>query len=210
MENDGKSTTDHNSKTGPSKRDCYLLKSIRMIAKNTSSKRVLGIDPTSRGVGFIILESPTTPIDWGVKVVRKDKHVASLSKITELIRHYRPDVIVLEDHKNSRRCPRIKHLLSEVCELAANKGLKGRCFTVSYVKKVFRAFSAQTKHEIAQAVAQQLPELAPQVPRYRKPWMSEAHGMAIFDAAALALTYFYSQPVRSSLGPDCSTSQAPG
>jgi hypothetical protein len=26
--------------------------------------------------------------------------------------------------------------------------------------------------------------------------MSEAHGMAIFDAAALALTFFYSRPVR--------------
>jgi len=65
---------------------------------------------------------------------------------------------------------------------------------VSRVKKVFAVFRANTKHEIAHAVAQQLPELAPRLPRFRKPWMSEDYRMAIFDAAALALTYFHSQP----------------
>jgi Holliday junction resolvasome RuvABC endonuclease subunit len=167
-----------------------------MTAGRVNPKRVLALDPTSRGFGYAVLESPTTPVDWGGKVTRGDKQAASLSKVSELIRHYRPEVIVLEDFRRSRRCQRVKDLLSGVCELAAKEGLRTRCFTTSYVKRVFQTFGARTKHEISQAVAQQLPELAPQVPRYRKPWMSEDYQMAMFDAVALALTYFYSRPVR--------------
>src|SRR5947207_3331343 len=101
-----------------------------MKSRNPNPKRVLSIDPTSRGFGFVVFESPTTLVDWGCRYV-----------------------------------------------------------PVSLVKKVFGTFRANTKHEIAHAVAQQLPELAPELPRYRKAWMSEGSQMAIFDAAALALTY---------------------
>jgi hypothetical protein len=168
-----------------------------MKLKDPNSKRVLAIDPTSRGFGFVVLETPTTPVDWGGKAIRQGNEAKALAKVLDLIRHYRPEIIVVEDHRGSRRCARIQSLLDGVCRLAMEEGLKSRCLPVSLVKRVFRAFSANTKHEIALAVAQQLPELAPQLPRYRKPWMSEAYAMGIFDAAALALTYFYSRPLRS-------------
>jgi hypothetical protein len=35
------------------------------------------------------------------------------------------------------------------------------------------------------------PELAPRLSRFRKPWMSEDYRMSIFDAVALALTFFF-------------------
>jgi len=41
---------------------------------------------------------------------------------------------------------------------------------------------------------QRFPELAPRLPRFRKPWMSEDYRMSIFDAVAFGLTsikYFY-------------------
>ena len=41
------------------------------------------------------------------------------------------------------------------------------------------------------AIVERLPELTPWRPPFRKPWMSESHRASIFDAAALALTYFY-------------------
>jgi hypothetical protein len=167
-----------------------------MKSSKPNPKRVLAIDPTSRGFGYIVLESPTTPVDWGVKATRPKEEEKALAKVLELIRHYRPEVIVLEDHRGSRHCARIQSLLDEICRLTAAEGLKCRRIQVSGVKQVFRTFRANTKHEIAHAVAQQLPELAPRLPRYRKAWMSEDYGMAIFDAAALALTYFYSQRVR--------------
>jgi Holliday junction resolvasome RuvABC endonuclease subunit len=168
------------------------------MSANTNPKRVLAIDPTSRGFGFVIIESPTTLIDWGVKSIRKKEEAAILPKVSELIRHYQPEAIVVEDDKRLRRCLRIQSLLAAIGELAITSGLKCRRISLARVKKVFQAFGARKKYEIAQAVAKQLPDLAPRLPRYRKPWMSEDYRMAIFDAAALALTYFYSRPVRKS------------
>jgi hypothetical protein len=40
------------------------------------------------------------------------------------------------------------------------------------------------------AIAKRFPELAPRLPRFRKPWMSEDYRMSIFDAVAMALTLF--------------------
>jgi hypothetical protein len=168
-----------------------------MKPRKPNPKRVLAIDPTSRGFGFVVLESPTMLVDWGVKSTRPNEATKTLAKVLEVIRHYRPEIIVLEDHRETRRCARIQSLLDRICRLATSEGLKSRSIKVSRVKKVFRTFRANTKYEIAHAVAQQLPELAPRLPPYRKPWMSEDYRMAIFDAAALALTYFHSRLVRS-------------
>jgi hypothetical protein len=172
-----------------------------MKSNYANPKRVLAIDPTSRGFGYIVLESATTPVDWGGKTVRPKEKEKTLAKISKLIRHYQPEIIVLEDCKGSRRCARVQSLLDAVCRLAVTEGLKSSCIPVLRVKEVFRTFRANNKHEIASAVAQQLPELAPWLPPLRKPWMSEDHRMAIFDAAALALTYFHSRPVRNRSKP---------
>ena len=166
-----------------------------MPTDKVNSKRVLAIDPTSRGFGFVVLEWPTTLVDWGVKDVRQQNESKTLRKVSKLIQHYRPEIIVLEDYEGSRRSERIRTLIEKVSRLAVREGVKIRRIPGSRRKKVFKTFHAHNKHEIAHAVAQQLPELAPQLPPYRKAWMSEDYQMAIFDAAALALTYFHSRPV---------------
>jgi hypothetical protein len=73
-------------------------------------------------------------------------------------------------------------------------GLRSRVFSSARVRRTFSAVGASTKFEIALAVAAQFPELEHHKPRYRKPWMSEDHHMAFFDAVALALTYFDTLP----------------
>jgi hypothetical protein len=87
--------------------------------------------------------------------------------------------------------------LASIQNLAAWENIKAQSMSPAKVKQVFLTFGARTKQEIARVVADQLPELAPRLPRVRKAWMSEDYRMAIFDAAAFALTYFYSRPVRS-------------
>src|SRR5579859_549607 len=113
---------------------------------NLNPKRVLAIDPTSRGFGFVVLESPTTLVDWGVKVVRQPNEAQTLARVLDLIRHYMPEIIVLEDHRGSRRCARIQSLLAGVGRMATEEGLKIRHISVSQVKKVFKTFRACTKH----------------------------------------------------------------
>ena len=48
-----------------------------------------------------------------------------------------------------------------------------------------------TKDTIAAAIAKHVPDLEYFLPPPRKPWKSEHVLMGLFDAAALALTYFY-------------------
>ena len=141
----------------------------------------------------MVLESPSTPVDWGIKSVRDKQEEKALAAISKLLQHYRPDIFVIEEPKESRRWPRIQSLLEAASHLPETQHITVRRFPMARVKKVFRTFQAETKYQIAHAVAQQLAELAPRLPRFRKPWMSQDSRLGIFDAAALALTYYHSR-----------------
>lgn len=164
----------------------------------TKQRRVLAIDPTTKGFGFAILEGPESLIDWGVKEVKDNKDARCLKQIADLIRRYEPDVIVVEDvtAKSCRRCPRVRLLIRDTFKLALEKKIKIHSVSRRAVRAAFSRFGARTKHEIAGAIAKRLPELAFRRPPYRKPWMSEDDRMSIFDAAAFALTFFYSENKR--------------
>ena len=162
---------------------------------NISSLRILAIHPTSRGFGFVVLEGPTSAIDWAVKATRAEKAPRTLTKVRELLKHYRPELLVVEDGRRSRHCRRILCLVDRICSVAKKGGVRTRRLSSRHVRKVFRTFGAHTKYQIAHTIAQQLPELAPWLPRFRKPWMSEDYHMPVFEAAALALTHFYSCPL---------------
>jgi hypothetical protein len=60
------------------------------VSASSRTRRVLAIDPTSRGFGFVILEGETKLLDWGVRQIRANKDEATLMKVQELIRLYRP------------------------------------------------------------------------------------------------------------------------
>jgi len=155
--------------------------------------RVLAIDPVTKGFGFAVLEGPDHLVDWGVAHVSGEKHAAALQRIADLLDHYRPKFVVIEDwaHPGSRRRERIRELLEAVPGLAAERKV-GTCrVPQKTVKRVFSASGPITKHEIAVAISKCFPELASRLPRPRKPWMSEDERMGIFDAVAFALVHYY-------------------
>ena len=155
--------------------------------------RVLAIDPLSRGIAFVVLEGAQNLIDWGIKGAVRNKNAQCLRRLARLIEHYQPEILIVEDTtaKGCRRCLRVRNLIEEILKLASQKKVKTRTFSRLNVRKGFSACSAYTKHQIAVAISQRFPELVPYLPRLRKPWMSEDERMSIFDAAALALTFFY-------------------
>jgi len=155
---------------------------------------LLAIDPSTRGFGFAILEGPNRLIDWGVKETKKNKNAKSLKLIDDLIERYQPSVIVVEDYagKGSRRCRRIQGLINDISKLASKRQIKVRSFSRVKVKQAFSESGASNKQEIATAIAGRFPELAPRLPRFRKPWMSEDYRMSIFDAVALGLAFLAS------------------
>ena len=160
--------------------------------------RVMAIGPAHRAFGYVIFEGPFSIVDWGVKSVRSttiEREINMLSKINDLLHHYRVRVLIIEQIEGPclNRCGRIRLLLATLKNQAAWGRVKVR--TVSRKKKLtaFRAFGASTKDEIAQVIGRLVPELAPSLPRKRKAWMAEDYRAAIFDAAALALTFYYTK-----------------
>ncbi|MHB8519870.1 MAG: RuvC family protein [Limisphaerales bacterium] len=152
--------------------------------------RALAIDPTHRGFGFAVLEGPDRLIDWGVKTVRGNKQAGCLRKVRELVDQYQPTVVVLENcaARGSRRCARVQRLIERIRALAIKNGVKPRLVSRAQVRNAFAP--ASTKHEIACAIAERFPELAPLLPPVRKPWMSEDARMNIFDAVGMGMTAF--------------------
>jgi Holliday junction resolvasome RuvABC endonuclease subunit len=155
-----------------------------------SEIRVLAIDPISRGFGYAVLEGPHRLIDWGVVHVHTDKHRGSLRRIDELISRYQPQTIVVEDlnARGARRSGRVRRLLDGVRRLSDSRSCTYRLVAQRQVKRVIGQSERTTKYEIAQTLARMFPEIAPRLPKPRKPWMSEDERMAIFDALAFGLT----------------------
>jgi len=166
-----------------------------MKTRNGRDQLLLAIYPTTRGFGFVVFEGPERTIDWGVKDVQGDKNRKLVSKIEELISWYRPEMLVLENAHGttSRRAKRIRQLHKLVVELAKNRKIRVQQFSRSDIKATFKNRSASSRYEIAQAVSQELLDLAPWLPPPKKLWMSENRWLGMFDAASLALTFYDTQ-----------------
>jgi hypothetical protein len=161
-----------------------------MTLRRSNTQLVCAIYPSTRGFGYAIFERPHSLVDWGVKAIHsRQKNLASLRKVRELLSFYRPDVLVLEDYRGrgSRRAKRIQTLINLIAAHAAEE----RIATASFSRSDVRAcFGLTTKREIAETIVREFPELEPRLPPVRKIWMSEDVRMNIFDAAALAVTFF--------------------
>ena len=154
------------------------------------SFRILAITPSTRGFGFAVLEGEKTLVDWGTKPARGDKNAQSLVKVEDLIVHYQPDILVLEDAlaKNSRRSSRIKELSQQIIALAGTCKTKVTLFSREQVRCRFFEDGEGTKHALATIIAGRFPaELGSILPPKRRLWASEDRSMDIFDAVAVAL-----------------------
>jgi hypothetical protein len=161
-----------------------------MTRKRTSAELVLAVFPSTRGFGYAVFEGPRSLIDWGVKGARcPQKNLESLEKLRELTALYRPDVVVLEDYEGpgSRRAKRIRNLINLMAAHAVAEGMSTAFFSRAAVRA---RFGLETKRQVAEAIAQEFPELEPRMPPVRRIWMSEDRRMSIFDAVSLAITFF--------------------
>lgn len=166
-----------------------------MIPVNSQEKHklVLAIDPSPRGFGYALFESPKKPLDWGVTDIRIQTARRSEQRIMKLINFYQPEVIVLEDcsKDKSRRCIRVKNLISEILKFAQLKKIQTKTYSRNRIQEVFSLLGARNKHEIAKEICDFLPEFEPRRPSRRKIWMSEDNRMNIFDAVSMVLAYYY-------------------
>jgi hypothetical protein len=149
----------------------------------------------SRGFGFALFEKPTAPLDWGTVEVRgKDKREKLLARVDAVFARYRPDVVVLPDtsERGTHRPHRIRRLNDTIAVRAESYGFPVRHFSRNDVRRCFAYLQTVSKDTIAAAIAERIPALGRFLPPPRKLWKSEDARMGIFDAVALALTFFYS------------------
>ena len=115
------------------------------------------------------------------------KNRECLRKVKDLIDDFEPDVLVVEkcEAAKARRCARVRRLNDAIATLAAARRIRIRRICRRQVQAPFEESGAANKHEIAVAIARRFPELEPQLPPKRKPWMAEHHAERMFGAVAL-------------------------
>ena len=158
---------------------------------NKFPKRVLAVDPFSRGVGFAVLEGPECLIDWGLKATVKADNARAVRVIEALIKRFQPDLLALEDWAadDARRCRRVERLLNRIAA-SERKHIRVRPVGRRHLRSIGPLPQASTKHGRACLLAERFPELAPFLPPFRKPYMPEDARMAIFDAVSFAVACF--------------------
>jgi hypothetical protein len=164
--------------------------------KSARSDLVMSVFPYARGIAYVVFEDPNSPVDWGICDPHGDrkKHQA-IRIIAALVDRYSPGVLVLRDRVGIRRGRNWRHaaLVEALETLARQKGISIARLSREQVRQSFSSLESPTRYAIVQAVAKQVPIFETYVPPVRKIWKAEDRRMGMFDAAALALTFYRTQ-----------------
>src|SRR3982074_3457434 len=128
--------------------------------------RILAIDPTTKGFGYVILALPLHLVAWGMAHIEGEKRSGAIARFEALLDQFRPDAVVLEDTTapGSRRYPRVRDLLETFAKVARERGIQVQTVSRLAVIAHFSKDEAATKHSIAKTLAVDYPELAEKVP----------------------------------------------
>ena len=153
------------------------------MKKGQLLSRVLSLHPTSRGFAFVVLEGPNRIIDWGTTGVEGARIEVRAAFLME---RYQPTLVTIENfaqnpHRGERGCGLLRRMQSFFIE----NSVPCRAVDPAIVGRVFP--HRLNKYGRACRIAEWFSELTPRLPKARRPWTSEAHSMAIFDAVAIAL-----------------------
>ncbi len=164
------------------------------MLKHKNYNRVLSIYPIIKGFAFVLFDSPLSPHDWGGKHLKKDVgSVQCIAAIRDMLRRYRPDVLVLDDvsGRQTTRVARLKHIYKAITKTCQELSIEVAFVSRKHVRSAFAQFGAVTKQDIAEVIAKKMEAFAPRMPKARAAWAPEDSRMALFDAASRGLTYYY-------------------
>lgn len=163
-----------------------------MIGRRTP-ERILALHPVTGGVAYVAFDAPLVPHRWGVAEVRgRRKNAKSLAAAAKLIDQLQPNVVVLANRNGShdRTIPRVRRLHRLIVNYVEGQAIEVRCFDKSDIHDCFRDVGAVTRYEIAQSIAARIDVLKYRLPPVPTPWRSQTERLGLFDAAALAMTYY--------------------
>lgn len=149
---------------------------------------VMGLHAQYRGFGWAIFERPSAPMDWGITYARGDREEACVHQLATLFERYRPEVLVFEQPR--RRFGWAVRLCALAASLAESRGIEVRKYSHADLCNVLGAEQGAARHTIAVQVAEHLNAFHYRLPPKRKPWDGSDRRMALFMAAAAALTHY--------------------
>lgn len=157
-------------------------------------KRLLALEIRTSKLGFAVLESPATLLDWGVRSFREAEEPvksAISDRIGILIAFYKPSAIVirLRQYHSPSQNERFMAALSAVRAEARRTMIKFVVLTISQVTRHFASRGQVTKHDVAASLARRYQELSWKLPVRRKSYQSEAPAMLVFDALANGIAH---------------------
>ena len=161
---------------------------------------VLSIFPTTRSFGFVVFESPQSPLDWGIKETTRKAFGEALESARKLMLRHHPDVLVIEDITETgvRRGVPVRRFYRGAVHVAESLGITVERITRTDIKKAYSHVGARNKHEIAVATATEIEAFRSLLPVKRNGWRTEDRRMALFDAASRGLTFYAKEANRKS------------
>jgi hypothetical protein len=169
--------------------------------RRTRHDLVMSVFPNARGIAHVVFEGPDSPVDWGICDPRgtRRRHQA-IRLIAARIDRYSPDILILRDRVGVRSGRNWRHamLVDALEKLAKQKGISIARYSRDQVRQSFGSLGSPTRYAIVQAIAKQVPIFETYVPPVRKIWKAEDRRMGMFDAAALALTFYGMQNVKNA------------
>jgi hypothetical protein len=155
----------------------------------TGYARYLGLSVRSDGFGFVVIED-TFALDCGVRACERAQSNDCLAQQFErILKMYIPTEVIILAPGLVEATAKKGGALKTIAERAKKKRISVVRPKAGSVTEYFRQLNAETKYEIALAVAKILPELAWRLPPKRKAWQSERRRTWIFEAAAAVIAH---------------------
>jgi hypothetical protein len=155
---------------------------------------VLAFYPNARGFSYVVFEGPHSPVDWGMSdLPAKQKERRCLRRFETLMDQFRPDAVVLRRLPCRQRTTCVARAFQALEGLAKKRQVQAISISREKIRERFIFLDSTDRYAIAEVISRQIPPFAPYLPPKRKIWNGEDRRMGLFDAAALALTFFHNR-----------------
>jgi crossover junction endodeoxyribonuclease RuvC len=159
--------------------------------RKKNNKRILGIDPGTKYIGFALLEKEKL-VHYGVKTIPRlqtSKETLKEGKriVSRLMDDFRPDILVVEKtfFANNKDSVLLNTFTDQIRWIGKRKGFKVLSIATNTVRKHVCGNGAASKEEVARVIALKYPQLTPYLTSDKK-WKERYH-QNMFDAVALGM-----------------------
>ena len=142
-------------------------------------KTVLALAVRASRVGYVYLVDGKAT-DWHLSEQASKSPAMTKRRMSEWLRQFKPDVVVLEDHRTAtRKSGKNRAIIKALLRTAQKHNTK--------VVELRREQHYPNRYDEARELAELFPELAAWRPDKPEPWVREPRNLVYFECLALAL-----------------------